>query len=225
MKKFLIIAAAVVALGLGAVALGGAVTSAQSGDGPLGTFLARVAEKLGISEEKLSTAIRDTQLEIIDEQLAQDNITPEQAARLRERVEEGGILFPPRPGHHLRHAVCHRLGYLIVHAAAQVLDMETPQVIEEVKSGKNLAQVAEAQGMSVEEFTPALLNQVGIDLDELKEQGKLTEEQGTRIFQAIEENIDRIVNGEHGPCRPHRHHDGPRPLEAPETTELSETTA
>lgn len=225
MKRLLIIAAAVAALGLGVVAVGGAVTSAQEGDGPLGSFLARVAEKLGISEEELTTAIQDTQLEIIDERLAEGNITPEQAARLRERIEEGGILFPPRPGHHVRHAVCHRLGYLIVEAAAEVLDMETPALVEQLMADNNLAQVAEAQGMSVEEFTPALLNQVGIDLDELVSQEKLTEEQATRIFQAIEENIDRIVNGEHGPCRPHWHRDGPRPLEAPESTELSGITA
>ena len=225
MKRLLIIVAAVAALGLTVVAVGGAVTSAQDGEGPLGTFLARVAEKLGISEDELTTAIRDTQLEIIDEKLAEEKITPEQADRLKQRIEEGGILFPPRPGHHPRHALCHRLGYLIVGAAADVLDMETPQVVEQLMAGNNLGQVAEAQGMSVEEFTPALLTQVGIELDELKVQGKLTEEQATRIFQAIEENIDRIVNGDHGPCRPHRHHDGPRPQEAPESTELSEITA
>jgi len=49
MKGLLMIVAAVVVLAVGAVAVGGAASSAQEGDGPLGTFIGRVAEKLGIS--------------------------------------------------------------------------------------------------------------------------------------------------------------------------------
>ena len=53
MKGLLMIVAVVVVLAVGAVAVGGAATSAQEGDGPLGTFLGRVAEKLGISRKSL----------------------------------------------------------------------------------------------------------------------------------------------------------------------------
>lgn len=69
MKRLLIVLAALAALGLGAVAIGGAVTSAQEGDGPVGTFLSKVAEKLGVSEDELKTAIQDTRVEMIERRL------------------------------------------------------------------------------------------------------------------------------------------------------------
>ena len=63
MKRLLMIVAAVAVLGLAAVAVGGAATSAQEGDGPLGTFLSKVAEKLGVSEDQRSFIVLSRQLE------------------------------------------------------------------------------------------------------------------------------------------------------------------
>ena len=228
MKRLLMIAAAVAVLGLAAVAVGGAATSAQEGDGPLGTFLSKVAEKLGVSEDELKDAIQDTHLETIDEAVAKSRLTEEQGERLRECVEEGGILFPPRPRHHGPRL--DRAHGLIADAAAQVLDMEKEELIEARQDGQSLAEIAEDQGMSAEQFTEALLDQVRAQLDELVAEGELTEEQAERIFQRTEENIDRIVSGEgclggfggprHGPGG----FGGP-PLEEPASAEEAEVTA
>lgn len=228
MKKFIMLIAAVALLGLAAVAVGGAVTSAQEGDGPIATFLSKVAEKLGVGEDELKGAIKEAQLEMIDEALADGRITEEQAERLRERAEEGGFLFP-RPleegRYHLRPGVCRRAVGFVVEAAAQVLEMPKEQLVEELKDGKSLAEVAEAQGMSVEAFSEALLGQIQAQLDDLVAEEKLTEEQAERIFQRTQENIDRIVNAHpdgDGPCR---HGHGPGPLEGSLPIEPSEVTA
>ncbi len=196
MKKLLILAAAVVTLSLTAVAATGAAADGE--DGPFGNFLTRVADKLGISEEQLETAIQDARLETIDEALAEGRITEEQAAKMRERVQEGASLFPKRPHHRPGAGV-------IVGSAAQVLDMEKAGLVEQLKDGSSLAEVAEAQGMSVEVFTAALLSQTEAQIDEMVDEGKLTAEKAERISQTIEENIDRIVNGHHEPGR-HRGH-------------------
>lgn len=216
MRKLLIVAAALLALGLGAIAVGGAVTSADDGDGPFGNLLARVAQKLGITEAELKTAIQDAQLETIDEAVAEGLLTNERATRLRERVEAGGHLFARRPHHHPGHR-------LIISSAGQVLvDIETTDLVAEFKAGKSLAEVAEAQGMSVEDFTPALLTEIQTQLDALVAEGKLTAERAAEKFQHIEENIDRIVNAHHEPGRHcgsrHANDDG-----APTTTETSIT--
>src|SRR3972149_407809 len=126
MKRLLIVIAAMAALGLGAVAIGGAITSAQEGDGgPIGTFIAKLAEKLGVSEDELKTAIKDTRIEMIDEAVADGRLTQEQADRLKERVEEGGIGFGfgPRFGegrHHGGHGFCQRAVGHILEASAEV---------------------------------------------------------------------------------------------------------
>src|SRR3972149_4129556 len=123
MKRLLIVLAALAALGLGAVAIGGAVTSAQEGDGPVGTFLSKLADKLGVSEDELKTAIQDTRIEMIDEAVDSGQLTEEQGQRLKERIEEGdlGIGFGPRHGEgRFRggHGFCHRAVGGIIEAAA-----------------------------------------------------------------------------------------------------------
>ncbi len=215
MRRLLIVTAALLALGFTAIAVGGAVTSADDADGPFGNLLARVANKLGITEAELQTAIQDAQLETIDEAVAEGRLTDERAARLREHVEDGRHLFARRPHHHPGPR-------LIVSSAAHVLGIETTDLVAELKAGKSLAEVAEAQGMPVEDFTPALLTEIRTQLDALVAEGKLTADRAAEMFQHIEENIDRIVNAHHGPG----HHCGWRHADddgSPTTTETSIT--
>ncbi len=145
MKGLLMIVAVVVVLAVGAVAVGGVATSAQEGDGPLGTFLGRVAEKLGISEEEFETAIDEARTELIDEAVAEGRLTEEQAERAR------GSGFPFAGG---------RMGHgrgQVKDAAAEVLGITEEELEAELGDGNSLADVAVAQGVSQEEFTTQLL--------------------------------------------------------------------
>ena len=199
MKRLLFLGLLVVALG----AFGLSITMAQEGDGdagdeprPADQLLARVAEKLGISEEQLRTAFQEAELELVDEAVAEGRLTPEKAERIRERISEGRI-FPPLGRPH--HKPYPRVQGLIVDSAATVLGMEKEALVEELRSGQSLAEVAEAQGMSVGDFKTALLAQVQANLNAKVAAGDLTQEQADRIFEEIEEYIDRIVNGQFGP--------------------------
>lgn len=183
-------------LALVAVAVGGAVTSAQEGDGPIGTFLAKVAEKLGVSEDELKDAIDEARVETIDEAVAEGRLTEEQAERLKEHTWDGGFLFGgPLPG------MKRQLGlhFYSLEAAVEVLGITRDDLSEQAKDGKSLAEIAESQGMSVEDFQAALLTEVKAHLDDLVAQGDLTQENADLIFQAAEDNIEQIVSGELGP--------------------------
>ncbi len=186
MKRLMMIAAAVVVLGLATVAIGGAMTSAQEGDGPIGSFLAKVADKLGISEEELETAIDEARTETIDEAVAEGRLTEEQA----ERARESG--FPLR--RRFRGAGEHK-GY-VIEAAAQVLSMSQEELKDELKDGNSLAEIVEAQGMTVDDFKAELLIQLQALLDSDEADGTLTQEQADRIFGCAEEKIDSILSGE-----------------------------
>jgi polyhydroxyalkanoate synthesis regulator phasin len=193
MKRLLKIAAAVVVLGLAAVAVGGAVTSAQGGDDPFGGFLSKVAAKLGISEDKLKSAIDDAQVETIDEAVASGRITQEQADRMKERVAEGDSLLPFGGPHRGPEGA-----RVLPDAAAQALGITQDELMTELKDGKSLAEVAEAKGMSVDDFKAALLTQVKAQLDSLVADGTLTQAQADRVMQSTRDNIDSIVNAQGG---------------------------
>src|SRR3990172_3379268 len=213
MKRLLMIGAAVAALAIAVVLVGGAVTSAQEGDGPVGTFISKLAGKLGISEEQLRIAVKDTETEMIDEALAGGKITQEQADRMKERVQEGDVRFPGGGRHREGFRRCVGARF-VVDGAAQVLGMEKAALTDELKSGKSLLEIAEAQGKGADEFKTALSDQVHTNLNALVGEGKLTQEKADDLFQKFSDHIDEIVNfhlqpDQPGPCR--RGHRGPPP--------------
>src|SRR5687768_9860304 len=56
-------------------------------------YLQKVADALGISLDALKEALKSASLETVDEKLAAREITEEQAADLRERIEAGEVGF------------------------------------------------------------------------------------------------------------------------------------
>ena len=202
MKMILIAMVAIVLLSLAFIGGGIGLAAAQGGDSPAQTFAARLAAKLGIGEDELRSAIAEVQQETVDERVAQGSLTPEQGERLKERIEQGG---PLRPGalHRMRKAVCERGGKLLLGSAATVLDMEPKELLSEMRGGNTLAQVAEEQGMPVDELAAALLDQTGEKLDALVAEGKLTEQQASAISERMENNVDRIVSAPPGALARH----------------------
>lgn len=194
MRRILIAALAVVLVG--ATLVGGiGLAAAQGEDAPVRTFLGRVAEKLGIGEDELRSAMTEAQQDIIDERVAEGSLTAEQGERLKERIEEKGLLGL-RDRLAIRHHVRDQVGRLTGKAAATVLGMEPEDLRDELKDGKTIAEVAEEQGMPLDELTAALLPEVQQELNALAAEGKLTEEQADAIYERVEKNIDHIVNAQ-----------------------------
>jgi hypothetical protein len=189
MKRLVMIAAAVAVLALGVLTIGGA--AADEDDGLVGSFLAKVADKLGVSEDELQTAIDEASTETLDEGVAEGLLTERQA----ERLQEGNFPFRGRPGHMSGHGPGHGPGH-VMDAAAEALGMTQDDLMEQLRDGASLAEVAEAQGKDIEAFKTALLDQVKAQLDELVAENDLTQDQADDIFQRAEENIDDIVSGE-----------------------------
>ena len=84
MKRLFIPLITVAALGLAVVGVGAGL--AQQDNGSASTFLAKVAAKLGIGEDKLTTAVDQAYDETLDEAVAAGRLTQEQAAESDERL-------------------------------------------------------------------------------------------------------------------------------------------
>src|SRR5437867_5317848 len=166
-KKYLLIAATDLALGVGALVITGA--AAQQGDSTGRSFLSRLADKLGITEEKLTAAVKDARIDQINEKLAAGQITQEQADRLKERVESGKFGFGEFD-HHGGKPRCIAAKF-VIGASAKVLNLDTQDLLTQLQQGKSLAEVAQAQGMSVDDFKSALSNEVHSEL-QAKEIGR-----------------------------------------------------
>lgn len=164
----------------------GGYALAQGGSGnvasqpPQEQFLSSVAAKLGVSVDELKGAVQSTELEMLDNAVAQGKVRPEVADRLRQRIEEGGLL--PRLGGSIGAQARLNVGQRVVlNAAADVLDMTPRDLASEMRTtGKSLAQVAEEKGISRDD----LKNGIIADVEKYFEQG----------LERLRTNIDSIID-------------------------------
>jgi hypothetical protein len=211
-KRTLTVAAALaVAVGAGG-AVAASKSSPTSGDG----FLARVASHLGISTEKLEAATTAAAIDQVDADLKAGRITQAQADELKARIRAGGApLFfggPHRFGGERGFGELHHHGGLA--AAAKYLGLTVPQLLQKLSPSTSLADVAKAQGKSVDGLKEAMIADAKAHLDRAVKDGMITEAHAKEELSELKNRIDAIVNGElRGPGRHEefRFRGGPRP--------------
>jgi len=162
---------------------------------PRGNFLARVAEKLGISAEQLQQAIRDAANDTVDEALANGRITQEQADKAHERIDRGKGLrgfFERRHDRreHRRDLVRHA----IVQSSATALNMTVEELRSELQAGNSIADVAAEQGVSLDSVKAQITADAEAKLDELVANGQLTQEKADEALAKLTESLDNILN-------------------------------
>ena len=190
-----------------AVGAGGAIAAskgpATSGNG----FLARVAGHLGISTQKLEDATKAAAIDQVNADLEAGKITKAQADEMKARINDGGLpLFfggPHRFGDFGHRGGpggfgpggfgFHRGGHFS--AAADYLGLTVPQLLQKLSAGKSLADIAKAQGKSVDGLEEAMIADAKTHLDQAVKDGLLTQEQATMMLNELKSHIDQIVNG------------------------------
>jgi hypothetical protein len=217
-KKVVAIAASALLVVAGG---GAAIAASQGSPNPAQSFLDSVAKHLGISSEKLEDATKAAAVDQVDAALKDGRITKAQADELKARIESGefppffGPFFPGRfhvgPGPHL-------FGEKLS-AAADYLGLSEAQLRSRLKTGQSLADVAKAQGKSVDGLKQAILDSAKEKLDQLVADGELTRSEANEMLDRLKAHVDDLVNGTFPHFR-HRGHErfefrGGPPLLAP----------
>ncbi len=102
-------------------------------------------------------------------------------------------------------------------AAADYLGLTEAELREKLFAGKSLADVAKAEGKSVDGLKQAILAGAKSHLDAAVADEHLTQEQADAIYERLQSTIDDIVNGtlpEHWGFR--FHGQGPGPGQSPD---------
>lgn len=184
--------AGALAIGLFAIAAVGAQEDpTDTVTRPVDDLVSRVAEKLGVSEDEFVDAWNESAIDIVDEKVESGELTEEQGAAIKERIENSdGVWVPHRPhhGHHPR-------GLMLIATASQtVLDTEDGELREAFMNGESLLDVALEKGFTEEQFTADLLAEIQSILEQKVEDGDLDQENADAIYERISENISEIIN-------------------------------
>jgi len=185
-QNWMLTGLAVIALAAGVLLASGAISFAQT-DGPTATPSA--TEDAGDEgTETPSQSDEDT-----------DSGTEDDANDTEDDADPNGDDEEGTEGDDDDRGGCSRGGkYLIKEAAAEVLGISEDDLIAGLRDGQSLAQIAEAQGMSVDDFRSELLENVSADLQALLDAGDITQEQFDEKVAELNANIDDIINAEGG---------------------------
>src|SRR5689334_8522656 len=116
------------------------------------------AKQLGVAPSALSAALKKALENRVDDAVAAGRLTKAQGDELKQRIESGDVpLFGgPGFGFHERGALFGGLD-----AAASYLGLSEDQLRTQFQNGKSLADVAKAQGKSVDGLIQAIVGEIG----------------------------------------------------------------
>jgi predicted DNA-binding protein (UPF0251 family) len=164
------------------------------------------AKQLGIAPAKLTQALQQALKNRVDDLVAQGVLTKEQGDALKERLDATGLplLTPPLLGPQGRgfgglgsglRLFGHHLEAGLEDAAAY-LGLSEDALMEQLRSGKSLADVAKAQDKSVDGLVDVLVKEEKARLDQAVKDGRLTDAQRDQIAANLEKKVTAIVNAQ-----------------------------
>jgi hypothetical protein len=181
--------------GLAVAGAGGAYAATQLGS-PQQENQAVVndaAKQLGVAPSALSAALKKALENRVDAAVAAGRLTKAQGNELKQRIESGDVpLFAgPGPGFGFHHHGMFRG----LDAAATYLGLTDAQLRTQLESGKSLANVAKAQGKSVDGLVQALVDTAKKRLDAAVSAHRLTQSQEDSILADLKSHMTNFVNG------------------------------
>ena len=160
-----------------------------------GKTLAEIAEAQGVDTQDVIDLLVEQQTEKLAEKVEAGDLTQEQAdemsANLAERVEQQ--VNNPQPFGHF--GIGRGFGHFAnSEELLSLLNLDAEALQEQLKAGKTLAEVAEAQGVDTQDVIDLLVKEQTAKLAEAVETGKLTQEQADEMSANLAERVEQQVN-------------------------------
>ena len=120
---------------------------------------------------------------------------------MKARTAQGGVPFFGGGGHRggFGHGGPGHGGPASLDAAAKYLGLTEAELHTQLESGKTLAQIAKAQGKTVDGLKKALTADTKTKLDAAVKAGKITQAQADELLKRTTDHLDDLVNGKAGP--------------------------
>ncbi len=163
-------------------------------------FLGFLATRLGISSDQLKTDVQGAASDTVDQMLKDGTITQQQADKLNQEIQNGN--FPGLLGMGGRFGGFGMMGkgefgaslQSIVQAVAGKLNLTPQQIQDQLKSGKSLAEIASAQGVSRDDLKSDITTAVDQQVDKAVTDGKITQTRADQIKSNLSSKLDQIID-------------------------------
>lgn len=215
-------ASAVFAQGATPTTTSGATSTATSGTNQKTTlwqsFIDQLAKNLGVSTDTLQSALKTSGDQMVDNAVASGKLTQQQGNNIKQRIDSGqGFAFPW--GAMLgRQMLMHHTMVAVDKGVADALGMTPQELQSELDSGKTITQIIAERGKSVDDVVNAVVAQAKTKLDQAVANQKLTQEQETKILDALRTRLTNAINNNTFGTHPHRAAPNTTPNTTPSAT-------
>lgn len=181
--------------GLAAVGAGGAIAATQlhSPKTESQAFVKDAAHRLGVTPTALESALKKASEDRVDAAVAAGRLTKEEGDAIKQKIKSGGFPVLAGPMMSVHRAFGPGPG---LDAASSYLGLSQSQLRSQLESGKSLAQVAAAQGKSVDGLVAALVAEARQHLDGAVSAGRLTKTQETEMLAKLRAGISDFVHAQ-----------------------------
>lgn len=159
------------------------------------TFLEKLAANLGVEQSKLVDAVKQTELQIVDEAVEQGKLTSDQAQKIKDRIEEGNFFpmghFPGPKNAGFRGKQLDEL--------AQALGMNADELKAELQQGKKITDIAQEKGLTADQLRQKLLEARIQTIQQAVEDGKISQEKADEMIKRLQNAPQDGKFGRFGP--------------------------
>jgi len=157
-------------------------------------YQTQLAQNLKITLPQLQDAQKQTKNQAIDARLAAGTITAAQAQQAHDRVNAGtGACSVPTATGAGRETLRH-IGKGELTAVAQLLKTDEKTLVQELRSGKSLAQEATAHNVSRDTLKSTMRTALKTNLDTRVQGGTITQAQEDKALAAFDKRIDTLID-------------------------------
>jgi hypothetical protein len=195
--------AALTTAGVLAAAGTGVAVATTTSDDPKAresAILADAAKQLNVDPSELRDALSDAENAQLDADVKAGRLTQEQADAIKERRKELGTVLGP--GGFFHHGDGPGVGFALkfgaggpielIDTAAKALGISRDELVERLRDGDTLEEIAKAEGKSVDDVRNAVESEVTKQLDDAVDEGDLTREQADRLREHLDEMIHNL---------------------------------
>jgi len=182
-----------------AVAGGGVAYAAATNTDPRDAVLRDAAQRLNVSPDQLRSALSGAIGDQLDQAVKDGRLTQAQADQIKQRIARYGVPLGGPGGPGFGHGPFGGPGHGPfgpgLDVAASYLGLTRAQLGRQLQTGRTLAQIASAQGKSVDGLRQALVDAARTQLDRAVADRRITSDQRDQILRDIQQHVADLVNG------------------------------
>lgn len=189
-----------VGVGAGGAAVYAKGPNATPAAGPA-NVATELAKQLNVTPEQFLAAEKAVILQRIDAQVAAGHMTAEQAQQAKDRVNSAQQIDLTFRHGERRHGPERRgdRGQMLVRrdmiqAVSTKLGVTPQDLMTEMRSGKSLAQVAQAHNVSRDDLKATMTATLKADLDKAVAAGKLTQAKADEVMAKFTQHVDELID-------------------------------